>query len=86
MVQDSSGDALSLAREQLAQYERRLRSVERRIVALVVLITLLLVTIIVALVVDRFNPDVGFFWLGAQMAARHAVADTASAILSALRV
>lgn len=52
MVQDSSGDALSLAREQLAQYERRLRSVERRIVALVVLITLLLVTIIVALVVD----------------------------------
>lgn len=86
MMQDSSGDVLSLAREQLAQYERRLRSAERRLLVLVVVITLLFVAIIAALVVDRFNPDVGFFWLGGQMAARHAGADTASIILSALRV
>lgn len=77
MMQDSSGDVLSLAREQLAQYERRLRSAERRLLVLVVVITLLFVAIIAALVVDRFNPDVGFFWLGGQMAARHAGADTA---------
>lgn len=86
MMQDSSGDVLSLAREQLAQYERRLRSAERRLLVLVVVITLLFVAIIAALVVDRFNPDVGFFWLGNQTAARHAGADTASAIFSALRV
>lgn len=79
MMQDSSGDVLSLAREQLAQYERRL-------LVLVVVITLLFVAIIAALVVDRFNPDVGFFWLGGQTAARHAGADTASIIFSALRV
>lgn len=79
MMQDSSGDVLSLAREQLAQYERRL-------LVLVVVITLLFVAIIAALVVDRFNPDVGFFWLGGQTAARRAGADTASIILSALRV
>ena len=86
MMQDSSGDVLSLAREQLAQYERRLRSAERRLLVLVVVITLLFVAIIAALVVDRFNPDVGFFWLGGQTAARHAGADTASIIFSALRV
>ena len=79
-------DVLSLAREQLAQYERRLRSAERRLLVLVVVITLLFVAIIAALVVDRFNPDVGFFWLGGQTAARHAGADTASIIFSALRV
>lgn len=70
----------------LAQYERRLRSAERRLLVLVVVITLLFVAIIAALVVDRFNPDVGFFWLGGQTAARHAGADTASIIFSALRV
>ena len=86
MMQDSSGDVLSLAREQLAQYERRLRSAERRLLVLVVVITLLFVAIIAALVVDRFNPDVGFFWLGNQTAARHAGADTASIIFYAMWV
>lgn len=86
MMQDSSGDVLSLAREQLAQYERRLRSAERRLLVLVVVIMLLFVAIIAALVVDRFNPDVGFFWLRGQTAARHAGADTATINLFALRV
>ncbi len=80
MVQDSSGDVLSLAREQLAQYERRLRSAERRLLVLVVVITLLLVAIITALVIDRLNPDIGFFWLSDQ--ARQVAAETTSVFLA----
>lgn len=80
MMQDSSGDVLSLAREQLAQYERRLRFAERRVAVLVVALVLLLMLIIAALVVDRLNPDIGFFWLGEQ--ARQAVAETASVFLA----
>lgn len=80
MMQDSSGDVLSLAREQLAQYERRLRSAERRLLVLVVVITLLFVAIIAALVIDRLNPDIGFFWLSEQ--ARQAAAETTSAFLA----
>lgn len=80
MMQDSSGDVLSLAREQLAQYERRLRSAERRLLVLVVVITLLFVTIIAALVVDRLNPNIGFFWLSEQ--SRQAATETTSMFLA----
>lgn len=80
MMQDSSGDVLSLAREQLAQYERRLRSAERRLLVLVVVITLLLMLIITALVIDRLNPDIGFFWISEQ--ARQAAAETTSVFLA----
>lgn len=80
MVQDSNGDAMHLACEQLAQYERRLRFAERRVAVLVVALVLLLMLIIAALVVDRLNPDIGFFWISEQ--ARQAAAETTSVFLA----
>lgn len=86
LLEGRSADALSLARDQLDQYERRLRSAERRVVLLVAVLVLLLTLIIVALFVDRLNPDLDFFWLAEQAAHRGSVDTAVHASLCAPRL